>query len=337
MRLLVSLVCVLVILAFAHIASSVVVPFLLGTTLAIAFYPLTEWLDRRGLPPVIAALVTSVAVLAVVVGAGALIYLAASDLSASLPEYQRQFAASRESLAQWLVEQRLDSAARSVHRFDTNGPAGELLETSLLGAGVFVQTLFLVLVICGFIQVEAAIYRRKLIRVFGSQRPVRTTVAALHDVQRYLAVKVAMSLANGVLLGLWCWAWGVDSPLLWGVLAFVLNFIPVVGSILAAIPPLALSLVDGGIGMAVGVGSGYLVVNIVFDNMLEPRIMGRALGLSPLVILMAMLVWGFVLGPVGALLSVPLTMVVKILFEHDEELRGIAVMMGSGDEPKKAA
>jgi AI-2 transport protein TqsA len=222
-----------------------------------------------------------------------------------------------------------------VHRYDANRPAGELLQTSLLGAGSFVSTLFLVLVISAFIQLEAAMYRRKLARAFGGQGTVRTTVAALHDVQRYLAVKVATSLANGVLLGLWCWLWGVDSPLLWGVLAFVLNFIPVVGSIIAAIPPLLLSMADGGIGPTIGVGAGYLVVNIVVDEILEPRIMGRALGLSPLVILMAMLLWGFVLGPVGALLSIPLTMVVKILFEHDPELRRLALLMGDSVEPAK--
>jgi predicted PurR-regulated permease PerM len=160
---------------------------------------------------------------------------------------------------------------------------------------------------------------------------VRGIADGLREVQRYLLVKLLMSTCNGLFLGLWCWLWGVDSPLLWGVLAFALNFIPIIGSILAAIPPILIGLLNGGWPVALGVATGYGVVNLVVDNIVEPRIMGRALGLSPLVILLALLIWGFVLGPVGALLAVPLTMAAKIMFEQDRDLRRVALLMSNGD------
>jgi predicted PurR-regulated permease PerM len=226
----------------------------------------------------------------------------------------------------------MHGAAASVRRFDVTGPATRLLESSFFQATAFVQTLFLVVVITAFMQMEATVYRRKLVRALGSPRSMRWVEGGLREVQRYLVIKASVSLANGVLLGAWCWLWGVDSPLLWGVLACVLNFIPVIGSIVAAIPPILLALVSGGPGAAVGVATGYLAVNVLVDNLLEPRILGHSLGLSPLVVLMSMLIWGFVLGPVGAILSVPLTMAVKILFERDEDLRRIALLMSDRSE-----
>ena len=155
----------------------------------------------------------------------------------------------------------------------------------------------------------------------------------MSDIQRYLIVKLALSAAYCILLGIWCAVWGVDSPLLWGIIAFGLNFIPFIGSILAAIPPILFGLVEGGPTTAIGVASGYLMVNLAVDNIIEPRILGRAMGLTPLVLLLAMLVWGLVLGPVGAMLSVPLTMTLKLVLERDPELRKFAIMMGSEDEP----
>jgi AI-2 transport protein TqsA len=330
MRVLVALVCIGVLLVLLHLAASVVTPFLLGTTLAIAFQPLAVALARRGLPPVVAAILTTLVVLGVVAAAGVLIYLAVSDLAAQLPVYQERIEVVREDLADWLRERNMDDSARAVSRFDASEPINEFLSSSLLQVGTFVERLFFVLIITAFIQMEGAIYRRKLLAMFRSARPVHWLVQALREVQRYLVVKLIVSLVNGVLLGTWCWIWGVDSPLMWGVLAFILNFIPFIGSTIAAIPPIALSLMTDGVPTAAVVGAGYLVVNLLVDTVAEPRILGRTLGLSPLVVLLSMLTWGFVLGPVGAILAVPLTMTAKILFEHDEDLAKIAVFLGDG-------
>lgn len=332
MRLLATLVCIGILLALLHLAASVVTPFLLAATLAIAFQPLAIGMARRGLPPVVAALATTVLVLGVVAAAGALFYVAASDLTGDLPHYQERLDALKTDLAIWLDGREMRGAAASVRRFDLSDPAARILQSSFFQATAFVQTLFLVVVITAFMQMEASVYRRKLVRALGDGRSVRWLDGGLREVQRYLVIKAMVSLANGVLLGAWCWVWGVDNPLLWGVVAFVLNFVPVIGSIVAAVPPILLGLVEGGASVAIGVASGYLLVNIVVDNILEPRIMGHSLGLSPLVILMSMLIWGFVLGPVGAILSVPLTMAVRILFERDPELKRLAIMMGDGSE-----
>lgn len=330
MRPLIVLTCITILLAAISAASGIVVPCLLATLLAIAFQPVGDWLGRRGLPASIGAALTIVGVLTLVAAAGLIIWRAGLDLAESLPMYQEKLAALKRAASGWLRAKGMREAALSVSKLDASKPAEQALTSGVLGASSFLQLLFLVLLITAFIQLEASTYRVKMARVFGSQRPFRRAVEALASVQRYLRVQVLLAVANGVLLGLWCWCWGLPNPLLWGVLAFALNFVPVIGSLVAAVPPVLLGFFDHGLTTGLAIVGGYLAVNIVVDNMLSPRILGHALGVSPLVVLLAMLVWGFVLGPVGALLAVPLTMVAKIALEHSPDLRWIALLLGEG-------
>ena len=128
---------------------------------------------------------------------------------------------------------------------------------------------------------------------------------------------------------------GVDFALLWGVSAFLLNYIPNIGSLIAAIPPILLALIQFGVGKAIIVAIGYLVVNVVVGSVIEPKVMGKGLGLSTLIVFISLVFWGWVFGPVGMFLSVPLTMVVKIALDSQEDTRWIAVMLGNSvpDEP----
>jgi predicted PurR-regulated permease PerM len=112
-------------------------------------------------------------------------------------------------------------------------------------------------------------------------------------------------------------------------LAFVLSYIPNIGSIMAAVPPVLLTIIQLGLGQAVGVAVGYLVINTIIGNILEPRLMGRGLGLSTLVVFLSLIFWGWILGPVGMLLSIPLTMMVKIALESSENTRWAAILLGS--------
>jgi AI-2 transport protein TqsA len=198
------------------------------------------------------------------------------------------------------------------------------------------ETLLMVVIITVFIQLEASNYRRKITRVLGSARPMRATNKTLAEVQRYLAGKVLLSAATGALSGLVCLGLGIPNPLLWGVIAFLLNFIPYVGSLIAAVPPVLLGLLHGGGALAAMVAVGYFVINLA-ENIVEPRVMGRMLDVSPLAVLLSMLVWGFVLGPVGALLSMPLTMVVRDILARYPDLKWIAVLLSEEVDPKTEA
>jgi predicted PurR-regulated permease PerM len=327
---------IVVLLAALKAAASIVVPLLLGATIAVAFAPTAERLERRGLPPIASAGVTIVAVLAVVGAMGAIMVAAAGDLAESLPEYQAQLVAARQGVLHWLQARDLGEVAASVQQINPAKSAGAMVTSTLISAGDVLSDGFIVLLIAVFIQLEATTIKDKLRIALGSAQPVEQTLNAIGEVQRYLIVKTALSAANGVLLGFWCYLWGLSNPVLWGVLAFALNFVPIVGSLISAVIPVALALVELGVGSAIGVAVGYGLVNLLVDNALEPRLMGRALGLSPLVLLLSMLIWGYVLGPVGALLSVPLTVAVRIFLDYHENLRWIALLMASGPAARQA-
>jgi predicted PurR-regulated permease PerM len=150
-------------------------------------------------------------------------------------------------------------------------------------------------------------------------------------------MKTWISLLTGLLAGLLCAAVGVDFPVLWGVLAFFLNYVPNIGSILAAIPPTLLALLRLGSGSVLAIVVGFVLINNVLGNIVEPRVMGRGLGLSPFAVLLSLVFWGWVLGPVGMLLSIPLTMAVKIAMESGSETRWIAVLLGPGPAAAEGA
>jgi len=149
------------------------------------------------------------------------------------------------------------------------------------------------------------------------------------QVHRYLIIKTVISTFTGLVLGSWVWLLGVDFPVLWGLLAFLLNYIPNIGSIMAAVPPVLVGLIqpEGGFGLALTVAVGYFAVNLVVGSGLEPRMMGSRLGLSTLVVFLSLVFWGWVWGGVGMLLSVPLTMVVKILMQNSDELQWVAILL----------
>ncbi len=154
-------------------------------------------------------------------------------------------------------------------------------------------------------------------------------VAITEGVNRYLGIKSVTSLITAGIVYLFLSLQGVDFPVLWALLAFLFNFIPNIGSIIAAIPPVLLSLIQFGFGSALFTALGFLVVNILIGSILEPRIMGKGIGLSVLVVFISLSFWGWVLGPVGMLLSVPLTMTVKIALGGNESTRWLALLLGS--------
>ena len=150
---------------------------------------------------------------------------------------------------------------------------------------------------------------------------------ALDSVSRYLVLKTAISLVTGGVVWAMLLALDVRFAFVWGLLAFALNYIPNIGSVLAAIPPILQVLVFSGLYDALILLAGYLVINLVFGNILEPRMMGRGLGLSTLVVFLSLIFWGWLLGPVGMLLSVPLTIIVKIGLEQTAGGQTIAVLL----------
>jgi predicted PurR-regulated permease PerM len=200
---------------------------------------------------------------------------------------------------------------------------------TLAGLSNVLTNVFLILLTVIFILFEASGFPKKLYASLGDPENSLPRFGELTtSVNRYVGIKTVFSLVTGITIGIWLAVLGVDYPLLWGMLAFLLNFVPNIGSIIAAVPAVLLALIQLGTGLALMTCLGYGVVNIVVGSILEPKFMGRGLGLSTLVVFLSLVFWGWVLGPIGMVLSVPLTIITKIALDSSEETRWIAVMLG---------
>ena len=318
-----------VVLIGLKLAAPIVVPLLLAVFIAAATSPVVRWLTRRGLPTGASVLLVIVAVLGVLFALGFVITSALVDLNDAMPEYFAAATEAKRDAAAWLAGHGMGRAARSLAAFDLGAWLSDMTTATIVNSAPnLVSSFVVVFLVVAFILLESATFRTK---VSWAKQAGGANLAHLagtvHEIQKYLAVKSGISLATGILCGLWCWAWGVEHALLWGLVAFVLNYIPNVGSAAAAVPPILVALAHQGLGPASAVLVGYIVINMTLGNVLEPKLMGRALGLSPLVVVVSMIVWGYVLGPIGAVLSAPLTMVLKIVMAHTGDLRWVAVLL----------
>ena len=202
----------------------------------------------------------------------------------------------------------------------------------LSGLGGVMANLFLIIITVIFMLFEASSLSHKLhLALDDPQARLKQIDQFLASVNNYLAIKTLVSIATGVIVSIMLWAFGLDFFLLWGVLAFLLNYIPNIGSIIAAVPAMSLAVLQLGPAAAGFIGLGYLTINTVMGNVVEPRYLGRGLGLSTLVVFISLIFWGWLLGTVGMLLSVPLTMVIKIALENSAEGHWFAVLLSSED------
>ena len=330
-RFLVGTASFVVVIAGLQAAAALVQPFLIAIFLAVVNIPLMNWLQRKRVPrplAVLCTILTAVAIIGVLVAVvgRSVTQLAGLDPNAYLESLQEL---ARPVLA---LADRLDlptdqlQAAVAPSLAQVPGVVGNALRA----VGSLLANTFLVLLTVIFILFEAAGFGAKLKAAFGAEGDHFGQLSRITEqVQNYLVIKTAISAATGVVIGVWVGALGLEFALLWGVLAFMFNFIPNLGSILAAIPAVLLAIIQPGLGLgsAAVIAAGYVVVNLVFGNVVEPLLMGRRLGLSTLVVFVSLVFWNFVWGPVGMLFSVPLTMVVKIALENTTDFRWVAVML----------
>lgn len=324
-----------VVVAGVREARELLVPFLLSAFIAIIAAPPLFYLKHKRIPTGIAlALVIGLVVIAALM-LGVLVGNSIDDFSAQLPFYQERLNAITAGLLSWLAETGIEIPKQTASNLLDPSKAMKMAAVGLSSLGGLLTNTFLILLTVIFILLEAASFPTKLEAIL--QNPdsgLSRFQAFLDNINSYMAIKTATSLLTGLLVGLWLWVVGLDYPVLWGMLAFLLNFVPSIGSILASIPALLLALVQLGITGTLWSLLGYVLINVIIGNIVEPRFMGRGLGLSTLVVFISLVFWGWILGPVGMFLSVPLTMMIKISLDSSEETRWIAILLGPEVEQK---
>jgi AI-2 transport protein TqsA len=337
-RLIILLACLTIIIAGMRAASSLINPFLLSVFIAILITPGFVYLRRMGLPSWIALLLFMSAFVLIDLALIALVGQSIGIFTDNLPGYQstltNYYVHFIEKMQDWGIpldpeafEQMFDPGVVLRMASSFLGDIGNLMSNGLL---IFITIIFMLL--------EAGDFPAKIRYSLGNDHKALTSLERVASrIHTYMGAKTLISLITGALVTLMLLTLGVQFAALWGLVAFLLNFIPNIGSIIAAIPALLMALVMADSDTLLGsspltalvAAAGYVVINMVIGNFIEPRVLGRRLGLSTLVVFLSLFFWGWILGPVGMLLSVPLTMSLKIILEESEDTRWAAILMGS--------
>lgn len=327
----VVLAALVIVLAGVKLASDVVAPFLLSIFLAVLTWPIVHWLHGHRVPKFAAILVVVGGVIGFFSLIGVIGVNALTGFNQNLPLYQQRLQSEFAPLMTWIEGVLGPFNLESPVNEDTWREALSFVANTLLQFGSAVSKGILAVLTVLFMLLEAFRMPDKLTQALGTAEKTWAGFRTFAiSIQKYLAIKTATSLATGILAGLWVWILGIDYALFWGLLAFLLNYIPNIGSFIAGTPAVLMALVQFGVGTALLVAIGYLVINVVIGGILEPHTMGSEIGLSPLVVLMSLVVWGWLLGGVGMVLSTPLTMSAKIALGSFSDTRWMSILIGSG-------
>ena len=331
----INLAAFIVIIAGLIYGAGLITPILMAVFLSIICTPPIRYLVKKGVPQSLAVLVVFVTLIAVFIGLGDLV--------------GRSVAAFTQNAG--LYEQNLDKIGASVFDFLNDrgfnfsfDKIGDLLEPSkimgftarLLGQlggfmGNFLTILFLVLFLLLELD-DISIKVDAILKGYSVNYSYFDEIA--NRIRHYLSIKTLTSLITGILLWIALTIIGVDYAVLWGLIAFLLNYIPTIGSFIAAAPAVLFALVQLGFGGALAALIAFVAVNIIIGSLVEPKLMGQGMGLSTFIVFLSLIFWGFVFGTVGMFLSVPLTMTVKIMLEHNPKTRWIAIILGTKKDAK---
>lgn len=317
---------------FLKSAYVVTMPLVFAFFLAVLVEPVQRRVNRR-LPRwlhwvgLLAAVLT---VLAIVTAAVGLVWLAMLAVADKAPEYLSQLQQTWQSqlerlnISAEMVREELESSEglRSVLMSIVAAVAGSIWSS--------VAELGLVLFLAMLILMEWNAWQEKTRKALAGDRG-RATVETIDDiatkVRRYLLIRTVISAISGVLAGLWLWALGVDFALFWGLLTFVLNYVPNIGSVIAAIPPPLVALLQYDLGYALVVAAGLTFLEMTIGNLIDPRLEGRTFSISPVVILVSIVLWSWMWGVAGALLAVPITVTLVTIFRHTPRLAAVAELL----------
>ena len=316
--------------------AGIIAPVLLALVLVICFYPLIGFLRRRGAPQWLAVTVTLITLVVVILGLAAALALSVAQLATILPTYQAQFTHLTDELRAWLgtLGVGTDQIKAAISKINFSSVAGLLGDMLASLAGVFSNMLLLLFVVA-FMALDAVRFSRRLSRA----RPERPEIVGALDsfvagTRTYLLVSTIFGLIVAVIDTGFLWLVGVPLPLLWGLLAFITNYIPNVGFIIGVVPPALLGLLQGGPRLMIIVIIGYSLINFVIQSIIQPKVMADAVNLSLTLTFVSLIFWTFVIGAMGAILAVPLTLLTKaLLLDVDPSTRWISSLITGGPTP----
>lgn len=323
----------IIIITGVSYARSIITPIMLALFVSIICAQPITWLQTKKVPHGLAITIVLLGILIIFFGLGELIGQALGNFLADVQNYEQSLTEMGNAMVSSLNSMGIEVSRESLAKIldpakimdYTAGILGQL--GSLMGnvALIFFIIIFMLLEVGSFSIKAGAIIK-------GPVESLKYLSMIGHSIRHYLSIKTLVSLLTGVLIWISLSIIGLNYAILWGLIAFLLNYIPNIGSIIAGIPAILFSLVQFGLGGTIWTAIAYIAVNMVIGNAVEPRLMGRGMGLSTLVVFLSLIFWGFILGTVGMFLSVPLTMAFKVILEQNENTKWLAILLGTQEE-----
>jgi predicted PurR-regulated permease PerM len=332
---LVKIAALIIIFAGVIYAKSIITPFLLAVFISIICEQPVSWLEKRRMPRWLALIIVIFGLIFLFSGFAFLIGDTVSSFSGNLSQYESKLTGISDSFIQFLNDKGIKIPQDQI--FNLVQPA-KILEFTAGALNKLINMMgntFLIFLIILFTLMEFGSFSIKAKAILiGSDKSISYFSTILQNIRHYLGIKTLICLLTGILIYMALLIIGVDYPLLWALIAGLMNYIPNIGSIIAAVPAVLFALIQLGLGGAVWTLGSFMLVNNVLGNFVEPRIMGKGLGLSTLVVFLSLIFWGFIFGTVGMFLSVPFTMTIKIILEQNEKTKWLAIILGTPDEAK---
>lgn len=341
-RFLVAAAALVIILAGVKLAGEIVIPFLLSLFISIICSPAIRFMTKRKIPLGIAIALMLILIITLFLFLAGMINNTIKEFTASIPQYKEILQLRIETIKAFTANWNIPLNLPNVSALDSFDPSMvmQLVSRILLSFSNVVSNVFMLLLVVIFMLLESPTIKYKIALAFNDgktsfNQEVEHISRVVESIIRYLGVKTLMSSLTGISIFIILDIFNVQYAVLWAVLAFLLNYIPNIGSILAAIPIVLQALLLNGFSDGLAVTIGVMATNMIIGNVLEPRMMGKTLGLSTLVVTLSLMFWGWLLGTVGMLLSVPLTMALKIALESSPNTIRYAVLLGDVPELEK--
>jgi len=331
----INLAAIVIITAGIIYAKSIITPLLLAVFLSIIMAQPIIWLQGKKVPKWLAITIVFLLFIAVFVGFGQLIGSSLSSFSENAPKFEKNLTDIGKSMIKFLDEMGIHISFNQVSEMFKPSKIMGVTANLLSEFGSVMSNTFTIFFLLLFLLFELDTIPVKAKAILkGSSKSITYFDEIGTNIRHYLSIKTFTSLLTGVLVWGSLLILGVDYAVIWGLIAFLLNFIPNIGSIIAAIPAILFALIQLGFGGAVWTTIIFLAVNMLIGNVVEPKIMGKGMGLSTFIVFVALIFWGFTLGVVGMFLSVPLTMAIKIICQQYPNTQWIAIILGTSEDAK---
>src|SRR5215210_3834802 len=333
LRVVLVLAALVVVFVGMRLAAPILNPIFFAVVLALLFSPIYAWLRRRRVPTPLALVIMLVGLTVLFLGIGGILGVSIARFSGEIGSYTGKLNGQLDNIQS--LTKSLGISKADLHKALSPSALTGAIGAILSGVADFLSNLFLILIIVLFLLAEGPAMMNRLRVSTGEDHPQVARLAVFgRSVIRQLGLRAIVNLATATGVVLLLLVLRVDFPLMWGILAFFLSFIPWIGLPLAVAPAVVLALAEHGVTSAVLVIVGVIVINILAENALSPMLMGRGLSISPTVLFLGFIFWAWLLGGPGAFLAAPLTIFLVLMLETFPETRWLASVMGiSGPDP----